>query len=75
MSDVFLESSQEIPLPFNPLCGGVENIRYNILNTQNQGKKTFFFAFQMGHIEIGKVTKLGYLEAILRVLELIFGKK
>ena len=59
MSDVFLESSQEIPLPFNPLCGGVENIRYNILNTQKQGKKTFFFCFSDGSYRNRKSHEIG----------------
>ena len=36
--------------------------------------QTKFFAYQIGHIEIGKVTKFGGVwEAILKVLGLIYG--
>ena len=39
-------------------------------------KNQIFFAFQIGHVEIGKVTKgVIWMEAILRVLELIFGRR
>ena len=38
-------------------------------------KQKFFFAFQIGHIEIGSHDIWGHLEAIMRVLELIFGRR
>ena len=51
--------------------GGV--CHHPLLNTHNHCEKPkIFFAFQIGHIEIGKVMKFG---VILRVLELIFSSQ
>ena len=52
----------------NPIWDGVENVHPTPQFTVKKQKK---IAFQIGHIEIGKVKKFG---VSLRVLELIFGR-
>ena len=46
-----------------------------LLNTQNHCEKTIFFAFQIGHIEIGSLKILGCLDAIFRDIGQCFQSK